>query len=88
MMISLKPSFIRPGLGDDCTICLHEGPEIWQKVYRSEQAAWAEARELGLIDKHNSTGQMGDQARHPLLRAMISDVDIELEEIKKRGFHK
>jgi hypothetical protein len=87
--VQVSPSFIRPGLGDACTLCIHEGPNIiWRKTYRSEQLAWLEAEEMGLISKSNPQGLHGDPAQHPLSRALVSETAIDMREIRKRGFLK
>jgi hypothetical protein len=84
----VKPSFIRPGLGDACTLCLHEGAQIWRKTYRDERLAWLEADEMGLIDRSNVRGEKADPARHPLSRALVPEASIEIERIVSRGFSK
>jgi hypothetical protein len=86
--ILVKPSFIRPGLGNDCTICLHHGSDIYRKLYRSERNAWMEAEEMGLIDQNNPRGAQGDQAQHPLQRAFVHEATINSAELKTRGFRK
>lgn len=83
---NLRPSFIRPGMGGDCTITLQSPSEVWQKVYRSEEDAWTEAIEMGLIDRNNPRGQHGDPAMHRLLRALAPEVKIERAELKNREF--
>lgn len=84
----VKPSFIRPGLGDACTLCLHEGSEIWRKTYSDERLAWLEADDMGLIDESNVRGERGDPAQHPLSRALVPEARIEIDRIASRGFHK
>ncbi len=84
----IKPSFIRPGLGDAFTLCLHEGAQIWRKTYRDERLAWLEADEMGLIDRSNARGEQGDPAQHPLSRALVPETSIEIERIASRGFRK
>jgi len=86
--VLVKPSFVRPGIGDACTLCLHEGSQIWRKTYRSEEFAWQEASELGLIDENNSRGERGDPAQHPLSRALIPETKIDIVTIASRGFRK
>jgi hypothetical protein len=88
-MIRVNPSFVRPGINEGlCTICIYEGSVKWSKVYSSAKDAVQEAREMGLIDKNNPDGRLGDQAQHPLLRAMAHEVFIDIEDMKQRGFHK
>jgi len=86
--ILVKPSFIRPGLGNDCTICLHYGSHIYRKLYRSERSAWKEVQEMGLIDQNNPHGAQGDQAQHPLQRAFVHEAAVNSAELKTRGFRK
>jgi hypothetical protein len=86
--ILVKPSFIRPGLGNDCTICLHHGSDTYRKLYRSERSAWMEAGEMRLLDQNNSRGAHGDQAQHPLQRAFVREAAINSAELKTRGFRK
>ena len=52
----VKPSFIPPGIGGDCTISLTQGSERWWKLYRSDELAWQEATELGLISDDDARG--------------------------------
>lgn len=88
-MIKVKPSFICPGINEGiCTICIYEGSVKWSKVYTSVKDAAQEAREMGLIDKNNPDGKLGDQAQHPLLRAMAHEAFIDTEDMKQRGFRK
>jgi hypothetical protein len=87
--VVVKPSFVCPGINEGCcTIHIYEGSAKWSKVYTSERDAVQEAREMGLIDQNNLDGKLGDQAQHPLLRAMAHEVPIDLEDMKRRGFHK
>lgn len=84
----VKPSFIPPGLGGECTISLVHEPDRWWKLYRSEELAWKEAREMGLINDNNARGEIGDPAAHPLLRALSAEVGVDPAELVRRGFHK
>jgi predicted Zn-dependent protease with MMP-like domain len=87
-MVVVRPSFVCPGINEGCcTIHIYEGSAKWSKVYTSEKDAVQEAREMGLIDQNNQDGKLGDQAQHPLLRAMAHEVPIDLEDMKRRGFH-
>jgi hypothetical protein len=87
--VIVRPSFVCPGLNERrCTIRLYEGAVIWSKVYTSDKDAWQEAREMGLIDQNNPDGKFGDQAQDPLLRAMAKEVSVDIEDMKRRGFHK
>ena len=87
--VRVKPSFISPGINEGlCTICIYEGSVKWCKVYSSEKDAVQEARAMGLIDQNNPDGKLGDQAQHPLQRAMAHEVSIDIEDMKQRGFHR
>lgn len=85
--ISIRPSFISPGFSGECTIVLHQGREKWWKLYRSDKLAWAEAQEMGLIDKNNPRGEHGDPAAHPLLKALATEVKLNPAELRTRGFN-
>jgi len=84
----VKPSFIPPGLVGDCTISLLNGSDRWWKLYRSEELAWTEARDMGLINDDNARGEAGNLATHPLLRALVPEVGVDPAELKRRGFRK
>jgi hypothetical protein len=87
MVITVQPSFIRPGLGSACTLCIHHGTAMLTKVCRDEREAWNLAAALDLISPDNPTGLLGDPAVHPLLRALKKDAEVSLDDLHKRGFN-
>lgn len=85
--ISVRPSFIPPGVSGECTIVMHQGQDRWWKLYRSDRLACAEATEMGLIDKNNPRGEGGDLAAHFLLKALLPEVDVDPADLRARGFN-
>ena len=84
----VKPSFIPPGLGGECTINLEQGSVKWWKLYRSDRAALTEAIEMGLILEPDQRPQGGDLAVHPIQRSFVSEVEIDPAELTRREFNK
>jgi hypothetical protein len=85
--IVAKPSLIPPDRMGNCTICLHQGADIWSKLYRTLDWARNEAEAMGWTKRQFLT--------HPDIplpatfqQGLLPEVPFDPVELEKHGYRK